>query len=459
MRLFTRIFFCTIVVLTIAMSLQGFLLISADFQSSLETELQRTFYEAQMLRHSFRSGLYGKSHDIEDSHLLSLALYTRKLAADDDYLAVFRDCSECIYSSFPTGYEFIHNASENEDTYHAVTEKTNGCLRARVQTDFMHEETRITMYVSRNIQSVVDEKNERCDDFIKLYMLTFCVSSAILLVLSLMTVSPVNKLIKVTKNISDGMYSERANIKSNDEIGLLAEHFNAMADQIEQKICDLHNEAVKREEFSMSFAHELKTPLTSVIGYADMICSKSLSEDEIAYAANFIRSEGMRLESLSLKMMELIVCEKQDFTLIEVLFSECIQDLSDTLTPLAEKYGVNVTYEIQDEYVRIEPDLFKTLLINITDNSIKAGAKNIDIIVKSMGEKYEITVKDDGCGIPEDELSKITEAFYMVDKSRSGRQHGAGLGLAISSAIAKVHGTQLMYESEQGKGTQVKFVI
>ena len=131
------------------------------------------------------------------------------------------------------------------------------------------------------------------------------------------------------------------------------------------------------------------------------------------------------------------------------------------VAPLAEKYGVNVTYEIQDEYVRIEPDLFKTLMINLVDNARKASHKNsvIEMFGKAEDGGYALYVRDHGRGIPKEELSKITEPFYMIDKSRSRAQNGAGLGLALCQRIAELHGTKLEYESEEGEGTTVRILL
>ena len=99
--------------------------------------------------------------------------------------------------------------------------------------------------------------------------------------------------------------------------------------------------------------------------------------------------------------------------------------------------------------------IFKTLLLNLLDNAMKSGASQVRVTGTPEGNRYRICVADNGRGIPSDQLQRITEAFYMVDKSRSRREHGAGLGLALCARIAAIHGTELDYDSVEGEGTAV----
>jgi signal transduction histidine kinase len=104
----------------------------------------------------------------------------------------------------------------------------------------------------------------------------------------------------------------------------------------------------------------------------------------------------------------------------------------------------------------VEYDLFKTLLLNLLDNAMKAGGSRIDVTGEPNGGLYSVSVIDNGRGIPAAELKKITKEFYMVDKSRSRKQHGAGLGLSLASKIAEIHGSSLSFNSSEGVGTIVK---
>ncbi|MDE7132771.1 MAG: ATP-binding protein, partial [Lachnospiraceae bacterium] len=110
---------------------------------------------------------------------------------------------------------------------------------------------------------------------------------------------------------------------------------------------------------------------------------------------------------------------------------------------------------VESAYIDVEYDLFKTLFLNLVDNAVKAGAAEIRVTGSRYSAEYVIQVQDNGSGIPAQEIQRITEAFYMVDKSRSRKQHGAGIGLALAEKIAQIHGSTLEFESDGVSGTTV----
>lgn len=217
--------------------------------------------------------------------------------------------------------------------------------------------------------------------------------------------------------------------------------------------------ARQKDDFVANFAHELKTPLTSMIGYADRIYQKELTREEQKQAAWYIWNEGMHLEALSQKLMDLTLLNHHGFLLEEVgtelLFEELVRDVMYRV----DKKDVSLKSDIEKAYVKIEYDLFKTLFYNLVDNAMKANAKHITINgrLEQGNSVYKIEITDDGDGIPPKEVGRITEAFYMIDKSRSRKQHGAGLGLALSQRIAEIHGSTLEFYSDGIRGTMVCF--
>lgn len=296
--------------------------------------------------------------------------------------------------------------------------------------------------------------------FLRCYLIGMAAGMALLILLSAFLTGPLNKMSKAARRMAEGNYGDRLSLRGRDEIGELAGSFNRMADAVEEKIDELAKAARAKEDFVANFAHELKTPLTSIIGYADTIYQKELSREETRRASWHIWNEGMRLEALSLKLMDMIVLGRQDFLLTELPGDELLQDLKEGLQPLFQERQVDFQLQAEHTYVLADYDLLKTLLINLTDNSIKAGATRIELQGQIKEEKkYLISVRDNGCGMEPEELSRITEAFYMVDKARSRKQHGAGLGLALADKIAVIHGDRLRFESNKGEGTVVSFSL
>lgn len=278
-------------------------------------------------------------------------------------------------------------------------------------------------------------------------------------ILSALLTRPLKRMSKAARRMAEGDYAERVAGAGRDEISALAVSFNQMADAVEEKIEELSKAAREKEDFVANFAHELKTPLTSIIGYADTMYQKELTREEIRKASWHIWNEGMRLEALSFKLMDLTILGRQEFPLEEMAAEELLQDAVDGLKPLLAEKNIDFRLEAAEAYVRADYDLLKTLLINLVDNAVKAGSSRIEVSGKIEEEKYCISVEDNGCGMKEEEISRITEAFYMVDKARSRQHHGAGLGLALADRIAGLHGGGLVFESREGRGTKVSFSL
>ena len=304
------------------------------------------------------------------------------------------------------------------------------------------------VFTGRQFQQVV---------FRWLFITVVILGAALSWLMSFLMTLPLRRLSGVTRSIASGDLSCRAALSGKDEIGALAVEFNKMADRLEQNINDMKDTMRRQEEFMGGLAHELKTPMTSIIGYADLLRGHTLSDDDKRDAANYIFMEGRRLEVLSLKLLDLIVLKKRDFTFLQIKIKGIVEDAVSLLRPVLKKQDIRLSYDCDAGECMIEPDLFMSLLLNIVDNSRKAIDGEGEIIIQSRTKNgfCEIRVTDNGRGIPEDELNKIKDAFYRVDKSRSRAQGGVGLGLRLCDEIIELHGGEMSLESELGKGTTV----
>lgn len=269
------------------------------------------------------------------------------------------------------------------------------------------------------------------------------------------------RLAETARAIASGDLSERVNIKSDDEIGQLADDFNRMADQVSENINKLENAMQRQEEFMASFAHEMRTPMTSIIGYADLMRSQELPPDMRRQAANYIFTEGKRLESLSNKLLDIIVLQKTTINKQECKMSSLIEQVYGLLEKRMKESNIEIEINCDDSTWLVEPDLFKTLVSNLLDNARKAmpDGGNITIIANKKADTWQIEVKDTGYGIPKEEIPKLTDAFYRVDKARARASGGAGLGLKLCSQIVKLHNGIMSFSSEQGKGTIVTVTL
>ncbi len=266
--------------------------------------------------------------------------------------------------------------------------------------------------------------------------------------------NPLRALSKTVEDIADGDYNRRAEVKSKDEIGALAEKFNKMAEAVEAHTMELQESENRKTLFMGNLTHELKTPLTAISGYAQTLRTVQLSEEDTQDALTYIYEESKRLDRLSKKMMRLLELDRE----ADIVFERCeIEELFETArqtcSVVAAEKGMIVKIGNCDGYINADRDLMCDVFINLIENAIKASAEGGEVRLYTEGKA--MIVEDFGCGIPLKEQEKILEPFYMVDKSRSRRSGGAGLGLALTALILRHHNMTIRVNSEIGRGTKM----
>ena len=235
-----------------------------------------------------------------------------------------------------------------------------------------------------------------------------------------------------------------------------------MSAAVERKISEITEEAEKRDIFVADFTYELKTPMTAIMGYAQMLDVYELTDSERGEAARAIYGEARRLENLSLRLLELYVYRNEKAADIRKTELYGVgRQLEASLKNLSVKYGAPLRVGFPDTSVMADETLLLSLLYNLADNAFKATENGSEVSVygEDIGAAVIITVKDSGRGIAQESLKMLTQPFFREDKSRSRKLGGAGLGLSICEAIAKLHGTALDFKSEPGKGTEVSFIL
>lgn len=272
---------------------------------------------------------------------------------------------------------------------------------------------------------------------------------------------PLGALSRASRELANGNLSYRAKVRSRDEVGALAQDFNDMAVRLEENVEQLQEAMAVQERFMADFSHEMKTPMTSIIGYADLLRSQVLSPAEQMDAANYIFSEGRRLEGLSLKLLDMLSIGNSELKLVPASPAALVSGLAEHLKTVYARQGIQIQYRCEEGLCLLEPDLVKTLLVNLMDNARKAldAGGNIYVWQEMLPEGCRVRVLDNGRGIPPEALAHLTEAFYRVDKSRSRAQGGAGLGLALCNEIVHLHHGTMQFESRVGNGTVVTVVL
>ena len=309
-----------------------------------------------------------------------------------------------------------------------------------------------------DISSVYETRQTQFQVYIVVYLGLILVCGGLSYTIAWFLTRPLKKLSNASREIASGNLSCRSRVATQDEIGRLSREFDAMADQVEQSVDQLKQSMEQQERFMGSFTHELKTPMTSIIGYADLLRSHDLTQQEQSEAAEYIFSEAKRLERMSLTLLDLFVTGKESVPLKPCEPGAMVEEYIRNLAPVYAQQGIELSCQVQAGSCLLEPDLFITLTANLIDNARKALPKSRGRILVTLDmteQGCRLMVQDNGRGIPQDSLKHLTEAFYRVDKSRSRAQGGSGLGLALCENIVKLHRGELRFQSKPGQGTDV----
>ena len=309
-----------------------------------------------------------------------------------------------------------------------------------------------------DVGDIYQERDRQMKDILLTDIIIILISSIIISIISCILTRHIQELNKISKKIASGQLNERAKIKSKDEIGELAESFNAMADKVENKINELNLLVKQKNDFITGFTHELKTPMTAITGYTDLLRLKKCNEELTQKALNYIYIEAKRLENLSFKLMKLMSLSNEKIELTEIEIEKFLNKIIKS-----EKFSIiNNKIELNVEQYKIlgDRDLLEVVIRNLVENANKAEPKDKKILIKGQileNGKYRISVTDKGKGIPKKHIERVTEDFYMVDKSRSEQKNGSGIGLSLVKKILKLHNSDIIIESEEGIGTTAYF--
>ena len=458
-----KLVLCMVVLLGLSFGLGGTILIHRSFKTSLSSTIDSDLLNYE----SIQSTLLIAVDTNSVSSYIDMSNIINQLSAQGNSNRkniILRNSDMEVVSIMNSSFTYKEMKPSDENTCNSIIwrENNNYYLQLCSSMDINTENLDISqMDIVYDITSVYAARAQEQNTFRLLLIVIFVVGSITSMIAASLLTKPLEKLSSLAQHISHGDYSARLHIHSGDEIEALANDFNNMADTIEDNISELHFSMEKQEQFMGSFAHELKTPMTSIIGYADLLRSQNMSEDETNEAANYIFSEGKRLESLSLKLLDLLVVKNQETILTPTDPALAVRNVINVMKPELAKEHITLKSSCRKGCCMMDIDLFQSLIINIIDNARKAIDDNglIHVAGTVRDDNYVIIIKDNGRGMPPEEITRISEAFYRIDKSRSRAQGGAGLGLAICSKIAEIHQAKIKYTSAVGRGTVVTITL
>jgi len=376
-----------------------------------------------------------------------------------ELVALYTEEFEPIYSNIEVIDELDIKSILNQETDIYVVKKIHHKHYMIFTSHWSINNKIIYIINAYDVENIYQEKDRQMSEILLTDIIILVVSSIIISIFSIFLTTPINRLNKASKKIASGEFQERVSIKSKDEVGELANSFNIMAEQVENKINELHLQVKQKNDFMNGFTHELKTPMTVIMGYVDLLRLKKCDEELTQKALNYIYSESRRLENLAFKLIKLmgLTEEKIEMTSFEA------KDLIEKVVKAEEIILSNNKLEVDFEEAVVVGDieLLEVVMRNLVENANKAEPKDNKIVIRGekYKDKYKISVIDKGRGIPKEHIGRVTEDFYMVDKSRSRTKGGSGIGLSLVKKILELHHSEIKIESQIGKGTKVYFEL
>jgi signal transduction histidine kinase len=280
------------------------------------------------------------------------------------------------------------------------------------------------------------------------------------------SLSPLKTINKALSRVKEGTYGEKIKYTSDDEIGELVDSFNIMSDTIKEKEEQAKKTDIAKDEFLAMITHELKTPLVPIQGYSDILLNEHLGElnSEQKNRLSIIKSSSETLLGI---ISDLLDVQKLEIGQLRMKkensdIKSSILKSVNALAPQAEKNEIKITTDAESLMVVHDSERIKQVLTNLIKNAmiaVEPKTGKIEVTMEDSPSEIQISVKDNGMGIPKDKQKDLFKKFYQVDTTLTRERGGSGLGLAICRGIIDNHGGSISVQSQEGKGAKFTFSI
>lgn len=302
------------------------------------------------------------------------------------------------------------------------------------------------VYVTTSISNIEHLMTYVRNIFFYLSILVFLIAALVFFFIVKRMTKPIKEITIASSKFAKGDFSSRVSVYSNDEIGELTVAFNNMADSLE-KSEDL------RRTFIANVSHELRSPMTSIVGFVDGILDKTIPPEKEEHYLSLVSEEVHRLSRLVSSMLDITVLQSRDvtadcktFDFCEIL-KRCIISLETRVSD--KNLTLNINLPDREIFIKATEDTIFQVVYNLVDNAIKFSnaSTEIDISAHTKSDKLTFSVRNYGIEIPKDELNYVFDRFHKTDRSRSKDKTGLGLGLYIAKTIINQHNGKIWAES------------
>lgn len=460
MKYWVKLVLGIIVIISIVLSFSRYIVVRQSFMQSIEESANQNQKEHNLERYNLENSIISNLQIGEEITNEKIIEYVKKLYSymenEYDMVALYKENGEKIFSNFEKidslKVEELFNMDMDKRCLRAIEDKhymlLSTCWSVNSQNIYI-----INIY---DITYIYNQRDKQLKDILYADIIILAISSIFVAMFSAILNKPIKTLNETSKKIAIGKFNERVDIQSKDEIGELANSFNIMAEQIENKINSLNMLVKQKDDFITGFTHEIKTPMTAIIGYSDLLRLRKCDEESTKKALDYIYSESKRLEELSYKLMNLMSLSEERIELKNIEIKKFVEKISKKIL-LGE---INLQLEVEKKVLKLDESLIEVVIRNLIENAKKAEPKNKKILIKGKvleNNKYRIFIIDKGKGIPKEHIARVTEDFYMVDKSRNKKNGGSGIGLSLCKKILELHNSKINIESRKNIGTTVYF--
>lgn len=268
---------------------------------------------------------------------------------------------------------------------------------------------------------------------------------------------PLANLTKAADAMSSGKLEQMVEVEGKDEIALLAQRFNHMAMEVSKSMAVLEEESKKKQQFIDDLAHEIRTPLTTIQGYSQLLQNVVLPEEKRMKYLSYMMNESKRIHLMSNELLKLSLLKKEPMIFGWINNESMLAQVVEPLVEIAKNQQITLLMETDRKRTYCNETLLQNVLMNLIKNAMNACFEGGEIVVGVYENR--IWVRDTGTGMSEECKLNIFEPYYREDKSRSRSTFGTGLGMTICKQIVEMHQGQIYVTSQLQKGTLIDIVL
>lgn len=461
MKLWMKISAICGVILVLAVSISGEIIVDKARNNRWSSELDLARVELVNLANEFdelaeQEGL-AKANELSRS---VIAQYLFEEMGETDAILMQRDENIVLYSNHQftsVDYTIVGLVNEKDASFNAETEMETGLDTTEGEEHLIvgmipANNDEYAIYLVKDLTPIYEESEVLLRNYYFTSGITILIGLLFIMVLVRKSTKHLQSLSEVANEIADGNYNKRVMIESKDEVAEVGNHMNSMAIKIEAVVQELKEQIERQKLFIGAISHEYKTPLTGMLLHMELLNSIELDAEARNRSLEHMTNQCHYLEDITRKLTQLIVIE-QNLSVSEVDIAEFISELEEQVKSMLAEKQISLQIECDVKTMTFDKVLMQIALMNLINNACKATEKEGKISLRIRSKC--IQVEDFGIGIEEQELERIKEPFYVVDKARNKKISGTGIGLALVNEVVSLHAGTLSIQSQVDSGTTV----